>query len=300
MASSPAAEWEEPAEAHAGEVRKLSTLLEASQALSATLDLKESLQRVLEILGRHHGAIRSTVVLLNENTGDVELEAANRELEAFSYSVSHDLRAPLRHIGGFTKLLVDQHADQLDSHARHYLDRIQESARRMAALITDLLSLSSMTRMEMLRQSVDLSALCESIVADLRRAEPSRSVEVVLAPAVLVEGDPRLLRVALENLLNNSWKYTSQHPSARIEFGTRERDGGAVYFVHDDGAGFDMAHAGKLFGAFQRMHGVAEFEGTGIGLATVQRIVHRHGGRVWAESEVDAGAKFYFSLPVSK
>ena len=234
---------------------------------------------------------------VDERTAQVE--ALNRELQAFGHSVSHDLRAPLRQVEQFSQLLLDEHAAQLDGSGREYVDHILKSTRRMGQLITDLLRLSQVTEAEMRPQPVDLSALCQSIVADLRRGEPNRRVDVVLEPDVVTEGDPGLLRVALENLLNNSWKYTSTHPTARIEFGRIERDGGEIYFVRDDGVGFDMAHVGKLFGAFQRLHGEAEFEGTGIGLATVQRIVHRHGGRVWAESAVDRGTTIYFTLAPS-
>ena len=225
-----------------------------------------------------------------------QADAINKELAAFGDSVSHDLRAPLRHVEEFSKLLLLECAGQLDPRGRLYLDRIQACTRRMGQLITDLLRLSRMTGVTMVSQAVNLSALCKSIVAELRRGEPRRRVECVIAPAVLAEGDPGLLRVALENLLGNAWKYTSKHATARIEFGTTEHEGRVRYFVRDDGAGFDMARAGKLFAAFQRLHGEADFAGTGIGLATVQRIIHRHGGRIWAESAVDQGATFYFSL----
>ena len=228
--------------------------------------------------------------------GVAQAEVINKELESFSYSVSHDLRAPLRHVEQFSKLLLQDHAAQLDSQGRHYLERIQAATRRMDELIVDLLALSQVARVEMKSETVDLSALAEAIVADLRDSDPRRRVEWVLAPAVLAEGDPSLLRIALDNLLANSWKYTGKHSRARIEFGAFERDGSVVYFVRDDGAGFDMAHAEKLFRAFQRLHGNAEFEGSGIGLATVQRIVHRHGGRVWAEAAVERGATIYFTL----
>ncbi len=220
----------------------------------------------------------------------------NEELEAFSYSVSHDLRAPLRHVEQFGKLLLEDHAAQLDGQGRHYVERIQAATRRMDNLITDLLRLSRVALVEMAPQKVNVSALVEAIVADLRESDPTRRVEWVIAPAVVAEGDPSLLRVALDNLLTNSWKYTSKHSSARIEFGTFESEGGVVYFVRDDGAGFDMTRSEKLFGAFQRLHGEAEFPGSGIGLATVQRIVRRHGGRVWAEAAVERGATIYFTL----
>jgi PAS domain S-box-containing protein len=225
-----------------------------------------------------------------------QADAINKELEAFSYSVSHDLRAPLRHIESFSKLLLEEHAGQLDSQGRHCVDRIHAGTRRMGQLIADLLGLARMTRTEMASDAVNLSALAQDIVADLRKSEPRRRVEFVITPGLVVEGDPRLLRVALENLLSNAWKYTSKHPTARIEFGTIERDRRPVFFLRDDGAGFDMTYAGKLFGAFQRLHTESEFEGTGIGLATVQRIIHRHGGQVWAEGAVERGTTIYFAL----
>ncbi|MBI4517749.1 MAG: PAS domain S-box protein [Deltaproteobacteria bacterium] len=225
-----------------------------------------------------------------------ELEAANRELEAFSHSVAHDLRAPLRHIDGFTKMLLEDCAPQLDAQGRQYLQRVREGSQRMEALITDLLALSRVARSEMHWQDVDLSALARTVAADLQKTQPDRQVEFVIGDGVVVHGDAGLLQAALENLLGNAWKYTSKHPRARIEFGRTEEHGQPVYFVRDDGAGFDMTHASKLFAAFQRLHSSAEFEGTGVGLATVARIVHRHRGRIWAESAVGRGATFFFTL----
>ncbi|MFI5394164.1 MAG: PAS domain S-box protein [Candidatus Binatia bacterium] len=225
-----------------------------------------------------------------------QLEAANKELEAFSYSVSHDLRAPLRAVDGFSALLLDRYRARLDAQGRHYLERVREGAARMDQLINDLLVLSRITRSDMHRQAVDLSALARTIAAELRKTQPERQVEFVIADGVVVQGDAGLLRAALENLLGNAWKYTGKHATAHIEFGTCKRDGQPVYLVRDDGAGFDMAYVDRLFGAFQRLHATDEFEGTGIGLATVQRIIHRHAGRVWAEGAVDQGATFYFTL----
>lgn len=226
----------------------------------------------------------------------IEVEALNAELATFSQSVSHDLRAPLRHIESFGKLLLEDHADGLDDQGRDHLRRIVASAVRMGQLIADLLRLSQTTQGRMTSEPVDLSALAQSILTELRTDEPNRRVDVVVAPGLVVEGDPRLLAAALENLLGNAWKYTAKHPAARIEFGTTERDGRRVFFVRDDGAGFDMANADNLFGAFQRLHTDVDFEGTGIGLATVQRIVHRHGGQVWAEAAVEQGATIYFTI----
>ena len=225
-----------------------------------------------------------------------QLNAFNRELEAFSYSVSHDLRAPLRSIDGFSKILLEDYADELDEEGNDYLKRVRAASQRMGQLIDDLLDLSRMTRSEMRRESVDLSDLAKSFAEELKRSQPERRVEFLIEGGLLVEGDKSLLRVVLENLLRNAWKFTGKQTHARIEFGALEQEDKRAYFVRDNGAGFDMAYADKLFGAFQRLHGGSEFEGTGIGLASVQRIIHRHGGRVWAEGRVGYGATFYFTL----
>jgi len=227
----------------------------------------------------------------------LELEATNQELEAFSYSVSHDLRAPLRSIDGFSQALLEDYEDQLPVEGRNYLSRIRSSAHHMAELIEDLLKLSHVTRAHLKSVPVDLTRLAENILAELQRTQPERSVRFRVAPNVNARGDPHLLQVVLENLLNNAWKYTSKQGQAEIEFGSKYENGQTTYFVRDNGAGFDMTYAGKLFGAFQRLHTTTQFPGTGIGLATVQRIIHRHGGRVWAESAVDQGATFFFTLP---
>jgi PAS domain S-box-containing protein len=226
-----------------------------------------------------------------------QLEAANAELGAFSYSVSHDLQAPLRAIDGFSALLLGRYTEQLDAQGQHYLRRVREGASHMAQLIEALLGLSRVTRAEMQRREVDLSALAQTVAAELRAADPSRAAEFMIAPGLRAHGDPGLLRAVLDNLLRNAWKYTSKHATARIEFGCAKTNGQPVFFVRDDGAGFDMAYVDKLFGAFQRLHAKEEFEGAGIGLATVQRIIHRHGGRVWAEGAVEQGATFYFTVP---
>ncbi len=225
------------------------------------------------------------------------LEAANKELEAFSYSVSHDLRAPLRSLDGFSLALLEDYAGTLDAAAGSHLQRIRAAAQRMGLIIDDLLKLSRVTRADLRVEQVDLSALARATADDLRQRDPGRGVEFVIADGLSAAGDPRLLRMVLDNLLGNAWKFTSRCKHARIEFGARGEDGGSgFFFVKDNGAGFDMAHAGKLFGAFQRLHGPEEYEGTGIGLATVQRIIHRHGGRVWAEGEVGGGATLFFTL----
>ena len=225
-----------------------------------------------------------------------ELEGANRELEAFSYSVSHDLRAPLRTIDGFSQILQEDYADRLDEEGADYLARVRAASEHMAGLIDDLLDLSRVGRRPLRRERVDLSALATGIIEDLRMAEPGRTVEFAAEENVVAWADLGLMKVTLENLLGNAWKFTAREPEARIEFGVGEEGGRTVYFVRDNGAGFDPAYADKLFGAFQRLHGQEEFEGTGIGLATVARIVHRHGGRVWADGRVGEGATFYFTL----
>ncbi len=226
----------------------------------------------------------------------VQLEAANKELEAFSYSVSHDLRAPLRSIDGFSQALLEDYTDKLDAEGKDHLQRVRAAAQNMGQLIDDLLNLSRLTRSEIRREPVDLSALARTIVADLRKRESDRQVTFVIAEGLVVKGDANLLRLVLENLLSNAWKFTGQHACARIEFGVTQRNGTSTYFVRDDGVGFDMAYVGKLFGAFQRLHDRSQFQGTGIGLVTVQRIIHRHGGHIWAEAAVEQGATFYFTV----
>jgi light-regulated signal transduction histidine kinase (bacteriophytochrome) len=225
-----------------------------------------------------------------------ELEAAHKELEAFSYSVAHDLRTPLRSIDGFSELLLEGYSEKIDAEGKKYLRYIRESAQQMAQLISDLLKLSRVTRSEIRRQPVDLTALAWVVVKRLQKSEPGRKAEFVISEGITAHGDARLLGLVLENLLGNAWKFTSKGPMPRIEFGAWEKDGVPVYFVRDNGAGFDMAYANKLFGVFQRLHTVAEFDGTGIGLVIAQRVVQRHGGRIWGEGEVDRGAAFCFSL----
>ncbi len=227
-----------------------------------------------------------------------ELATLNQELEAFSYSVSHDLRAPLRAIAGFSQALAEDYDATLDEQGKDYTRRINAATQRLTQLIDDLLMLSRVTRSEMNREtSVDLSALANSIASQLQSVQPERRVQFVVQPGLTTRGDAHLLHIALDNLIGNAWKFTSKTPEARIEFGSAGKENGkTVYFVRDNGAGFDMAFVGKLFGPFQRLHSGNEFPGTGIGLATVQRIVHRHGGRVWAEGEVGKGAVVYFTL----
>lgn len=237
-----------------------------------------------------------TMADITDTKTRMELEQANKELEAFSYSVSHDLRAPLRSIDGFSQALLEDYGDSLDETGKDYLRRVRAASQHMAQLINDLLKLSRLTRTEMRYEKVDLSAMVQMIAAELKEREPERIVEFSIAEGVNAYGDAHLLRVALENLLSNAWKFTGKHPHAKIEFGVSQQMGQPVYFVRDDGAGFDMAYANKLFVPFQRLHGSTEFEGTGIGLTIVRRIIHRHGGSTWAEGEVEKGATFYFTL----
>ncbi|MBE9010987.1 GAF domain-containing protein [Pseudanabaenaceae cyanobacterium LEGE 13415] len=229
----------------------------------------------------------------------VELRTVNQELEAFSYSVSHDLRTPLRSIDGFSQALLEDCLDQLDSTGQGYLQRIRAAAQRMEQLIDDLLNLSRVTRSDLRIESVDLSRLASRICSQLQQANLDRQVDIEIQPNLNVQGDTRLLQVALENLLNNSWKFTNQQAVSRIELGVLPPNAETdrrTYFVRDNGIGFDMAYVDKLFKPFQRLHRVHEFPGNGIGLATIQRIIHRHGGRVWAEAALDQGATFYFTL----
>ncbi|QIR36113.1 GAF domain-containing protein [Tolypothrix sp. PCC 7910] len=227
----------------------------------------------------------------------LELQVVNRELEAFSYSVSHDLRAPLRSIDGFSQALLEDYEGELDDAAQDYLRRIRSATQRMGQLIDDLLNLSRLMRSEMQLESVDLSLLAREICTEIQESQSGRQVEYIIQPGLIAQGDSRLLQMLLTNLLDNAWKFTSKHTQAKIEFGTiTQASDIPIYFIRDDGAGFDMAYANKLFSPFQRLHRIDEFPGTGIGLAIVQRIVHRHGGRVWAEGIVEQGATFYFTL----
>ncbi len=228
---------------------------------------------------------------------EAALALSNRELEAFSYSVAHDLRAPLRGINGFSHALLEDCSDKLDGQDKQYLQRIAASAQRMGQLIDSLLTLSRVSRAQLDRQPVDLSDLMESVIEQLRLSQPERTVTLVNQQGVRARGDPTLVRAIFENLVGNAWKFTSGRPDPRIAFEATRKDGTWVYSIGDNGAGFDMAYADKLFAPFQRLHTVAEFAGTGIGLATVQRIVHRHGGQIWAEGAINNGATFYFTLP---
>ena len=229
----------------------------------------------------------------------MQLETTNRELEAFSFSVSHDLRSPLRAMDGFSQELLTSYADQLDDQGQHYLRRIRSGTQRMGQLIDELLKLSRMSRDEMRREQIDLSALAETVSAEIREREPERNVRFTAQQGLTAECDPHLIRVVLENLLGNAWKFTAKKTEATITFQRIEVEGRSAFVVRDDGAGFNMAYSKKLFGAFQRLHSDREFPGTGIGLATVQRVIRRHGGEIWADGAVDRGAAFCFTLPAS-
>jgi len=223
-------------------------------------------------------------------------ETASREFEAFSYSVAHDLRSPLRGIDGFSQALLEDYSEKLDAEGRRYLEKVRESAQRMAHLIESLLMLARITQTDLKRGRVDLSGMARATAARLQSSQPQRDVEFIVADGLTSSGDSRLLEIVLDNLLGNAWKFTGKRDKARIEFGCARDSGQPVFFVRDNGAGFDKSYASKLFGVFQRLHAQNEFEGTGIGLATVQRIIRRHGGRIWAQGEVDGGATFYFTL----
>lgn len=266
-----------------------------SEQLQKTLVSRDALAEEMEQRKRVEDELRALSTSLAQRSA--ELDATNKELEAFAYSVSHDLRAPLRSMDGFSQALIEDYGAQLDDNAKNYLTRIRNASQRMALLIEDILHLSRVTRRELDPRRVDLSKLAESIVADLRDAAPERDVSLKIEPDMFAEGDASLLRIALENLLGNAWKFTRKTPSAVIAFGRRaQQNGRLAYYVHDNGAGFDMTYADKLFRPFERLHSDAEFEGTGVGLATVARVVARHRGEIWAGSEIGRGTTVYFTL----
>ena len=275
---------------------RLSALIIASVALTITLLAIVYRQLQREIRRKREGERALSVLTTQLRQRSEAAEAANRELEAFSYSVSHDLRAPLRSVDGFSLALLEDYGTQLDEQAHSHLVRIRNATTRMGRLIDDLLQLSRVNRGELTREDVDVSELAERVVADCRRQEPARSVAVTIQPKMTASADPRLLRIVLENLIENAWKFTGRREHAAIEVGCHRSENETAFYVRDNGAGFDPTYADKLFGAFQRLHAVTDFPGTGIGLATVQRIVNRHGGRVWAEGDVDAGACFSFTI----
>ena len=228
---------------------------------------------------------------------NLELQAVVKDLESFSFSVSHDLRGPIRHIDGFSQMLFEDYSDKLDEKGKRYLQLIRKSTQHMGKLIDDLLNLSQVSRSELRKEEVDMSKIALAVAEDLRNGQPKRSVHFVIENHVLANGDEGLLTILIENLIGNAFKFTSKHPKSEIRFGKVLMDEEEVYFVKDDGAGFDMIYAHKLYGAFQRLHGTEDFDGNGIGLATVHRIIHRHGGKLWAEGAVEKGATFYFTIP---
>jgi signal transduction histidine kinase len=255
---------------------------------------REQLRRQAQLLRQSEQAARELAETRAELVRD--LEHKNRELESFSYAVSHDLRAPLRRVDSFGRALQETEAAALTDTGRRFLERMREASQQMSQLIDDVLHLSRVTRAEVRDQEVDLSAIVTHVLERMHEAEPERPVEIKVRPGLVVSGDGQLLRVALQNLLENAWKFTSREPVARIEFGVSQLSGEPAYFVRDNGVGFDMTYVGRLFGPFQRLHLANDFPGTGIGLATVQRIVHRHGGRIWAEGMIGQGAIFHFTI----
>jgi light-regulated signal transduction histidine kinase (bacteriophytochrome) len=277
--------WARPHRATSEELELLQALADSTSVAMESVESFSNLeQRVTERTSELHRR-------------SAQLELLNAELEAFSYAVAHDLRSPLITIDGFTQVLLESNGDKLDEIGRSHLERICGGARRMHRLINDLLQLSKVVRAPMHQVTVDLSRMANETVQGLRDTAPERKASVVVADNLTVEGDAALLRIALENLFSNAWKFTSKTPNPRIELGSRmDRSGRRAFFLRDNGAGFDPRHAANLFSPFRRLHPESQFPGTGIGLATVQRIVHRHAGEVWAEAAVDRGACFYFSL----
>jgi len=272
----------------------LNILDDAAAEADRLADTQRAVLNILDDVGLEKANAERAVVALQH--ANAEVETANRELEAFSYSVAHDLRAPLRSIDGFSQALIEDYDDKLDEGGRTYLRFVREGALHMAGLINDLLGLARISRAELKATPIDLAAIAQATIKLLRRAQPERTVELIAPATMPAFGDRRLLAVVLENLIGNAWKFTGKTERPRIELGQMSQDGRTVNFVRDNGAGFDMAYSDKLFAVFQRLHSVGEFEGLGIGLATVQRVILRHGGQIWAEGEVDLGATFYFTL----
>ncbi len=262
-----------------------------AELMQFTLELEDRVAQRTEEIRRLNEELERRV---EERTG--ELATANKELEAFSYSVSHDLRAPLRAIDGFSKALLEEYGEKLDEQGCHHLQRVRAGTQKMSGLIDDLLDLSRVSRTVPRKVSISLTELARGVVAELQNREPARNVAIEIADGLNARGDARLITIVLVNLLGNAWKYSAKRSEARIAFGQENKGNETAFFVRDNGAGFDMAYAGKLFAPFQRLHRDSEFEGTGIGLATVERIISRHGGRIWAEAAVDEGATFYFTL----
>ncbi len=276
-------------------IRMLGTVQDITSRKLVEQELERYRSHLEELVEERTATIKQREAELKRLAG--RLQASNRELEAFSYSVSHDLRSPLRAIDGFSLALLEDYHDNLDETGRDYLKRVRKGAQKMSTLIDDLLQLSRITRTELTFTRVDLSRLAAQVVEELRRGEPEREITITIAPNLITRGDATLLEVLLSNLIGNAWKFTRHQPQPRIEIGQHQKGDGEVFFIRDNGAGFDMKYADKLFSAFQRLHGVDQFEGTGIGLATVQRVINRHGGRIWTEAATDRGATFYFTLP---
>lgn len=282
------------------EIKKINENLELL-VKERTLDLEKALKKEQDTLIENEKLnieLQKANLELEQRVArrTLELEAINKELEAFSYSVSHDLRAPLRSIDGFSNKLLKDYSEGFDAQAKDYFSRIMNASRKMGFLIDDLLKLSRLSRVEMKIETVDLSEIAETIVAEFKETEPERICQFHIHRGMTPRADRNLMQIALQNLLGNAWKYSKYKDCAYIEFGTKEIDGQITYFIKDNGVGFDMRYVDKLFGAFQRLHGVTEFEGTGIGLATVQRIIRRHHGNIWAESEIGIGTTFNFNL----
>jgi len=277
-----------------------SSMLNASYAVDLKTAVHSSLETIRTMLLERPNNEEISILtqqverLLTEQTE--RLESINRDLEAFNYSVAHDLCAPLRRICGFTRALQDQYAGRLDLDGMDYLERIYKSSQHMNELIDALLQLSQLSYLNLKREVVDLSEIVADTASELRQSMPERRAEFAIQPRIRTFGDASLLEIAMKNLLRNAWKFTGMRESTRIEFGARELAADKTCFVRDNGIGFDMANAERMFHAFQRLHNGAEFPGNGIGLTTVQRIINRHGGRIWAEGEVDKGATFYFTL----
>jgi PAS domain S-box-containing protein len=281
-------------------VRKDGTRFWANVAITALHDEKGQLRGFGKVTRDSTERKQAEDVLERQRNelarSNAEMTAANKELETFSYSVSHDLRAPLRSIDGFSLALLEDYSEKLDDEGKKHLERVRAATQRMGTLIDDLLNLARVTRASMRLEAVNVSEVATEVAEGLQKAQPDRKVDFRIAEGLEAVADSHLLRIALENLLGNAWKFTSKSPSACIEFGRTNSNGTSAFFVRDDGAGFDSAYADRLFGAFQRLHAMTDFPGTGVGLATVQRIIHRHGGTIWAESSVGRGATFYFTL----
>jgi signal transduction histidine kinase len=281
-------------------------LTEEAEALSAHLaELNKNLKQANDALKREISERKRAEEALQQIEESLrhyadQLVAANKELESFSYSISHDLRAPLLAMKGFSNILLNEYSNNLDAAGQDFLKRIVQGSEKMSDLIDDMLGLAKISRQEISLQEIDLSTIAASIVEELRRGEPERKVTVVIANELKAHGDARLMNIVLSNLIGNAWKFTSKKNDARIEVGALEKSGEMVYYVKDNGAGFDMTYARKLFAPFQRLHSDIQFSGTGIGLAIVKKAIQRHGGRVWAESEVGTGATFFFTLHLDK